>query len=81
MLGGSAPSGCLENFSHRGHGHGFEMYSIPQVLNTPDDAVDEELPLSLINIVGPELVIRFLTGEPMKGADHDRMGHGDDYSG
>ena len=51
------------------------MYPIPQVLNTPDDAVNEELPTLLIKIVGPELAIRFLTGEPMKGADHDRMGH------
>src|SRR5262245_8422227 len=56
------------------------MYPIPQVLNTPDtpdDAIDDELPPPLINIVDPERVRRFLTGEPMKDADHDRGGHGD----
>jgi hypothetical protein len=49
------------------------MYPIPQVLNTPDDAVDDEPPPPLINIVGPVLVIRF-----MKDAGHHRVGHGDD---
>jgi hypothetical protein len=34
------------------------MYPIPQVLNTPDDAVDDELPPLLIKIVGPERFCR-----------------------
>jgi hypothetical protein len=70
--------GCLENFFHRGHGHRFEMHPIPQALKAPGEPVNGALPPPLINIVAPELVIRFLTGEPMKDADHARVGHGDD---
>src|SRR5215831_17172715 len=71
-------SGCLENFLHRGHCHRFEMHPIPQVRHAPGEPVDSELPPSLIKIAGPELAIWFLTGEPMKDADHDRVCHGDD---
>jgi len=54
------------------------MHPIPQVLNASGEPVDGELPPPLIKIVGPECVIRFLTGEHMKDTDHDRVGHGDD---
>ena len=70
--------GCLENFLHRGHCHRFEMHPIPQALNAPGEPVNGELPPPLINIVAPELGIRFLTGAQMKDADPDRVGHGDD---
>jgi hypothetical protein len=55
-------AGGLENCSHRGHGHRFEMAPIPQVLNAPDDSVNGEPPPRFIERVGPKLVIGFLTG-------------------
>jgi hypothetical protein len=70
--------GCLETFLRRGPGHRFEMLPIPQVRNAPGAPVGGALLPSLINSVGPELAIRFLTGEPRQDADHDRVGHGHD---
>jgi hypothetical protein len=44
------------------------MHPIPQVRNAPGEPVDSELPPSLIKIVGPELAVWFLAGEPMRGS-------------
>jgi hypothetical protein len=58
--------------------HGYEQDMIPSAL-TPSGPVVEEMVASLIvNIIGPQLMVWFMEGEPMEGTGHHRVGHRDD---
>jgi hypothetical protein len=58
--------------------HGYEQDMIPSAL-TPSGLVVEEMVASLlVNIIGPQLMVWFMAGEPMEGTGHHRVGHRDD---
>jgi hypothetical protein len=48
------------------------------VLNPASQAVNETVTPWFIKIIGPQLTIRFMTGEHVKRTDDNRMGHGHD---
>jgi hypothetical protein len=52
----------LKTILRRGRGQGFEMDVIAQALNAPCEAIYDVLMLMFIEVVGPQLAIRFVTG-------------------
>jgi hypothetical protein len=53
-----------------------EADAIAQVLQPPGEAIDEMLPLLVIDRAGASRMIRFVAGEPGERTDHDRVRHG-----
>jgi hypothetical protein len=58
--------------------HGYEQDMMPSALTPSGPVVEEMVASLLVNIIGPQLMVWFMEGEPMEGTGHHRVGHRDD---
>ena len=57
---------------------GFEGHAIPQAGHLPGEPVDKMVASTFVNVMGPQLLRRFVAREPREGTDPARVSDGHD---
>src|SRR5919108_3854430 len=75
--GGATSQSYSENKELRSRDR-FESHAIAESFNPPRELVDEMCSPMVVNVIGPQLSLAFVAGEPMEGTDDERVGHRQD---